>query len=173
MGLIHVYCGDGKGKTTAALGLAVRAAGADKNVIIVQFLKGGDSSELNSLRKISNITILRNKEDLGFLFNMNEQAKLKCCEMHNNNLLTALSQVNFNKCDMLILDEVTYAYEFNLVNKELIENLLENKPEHLELVITGRNPDSLFIDNADYISEINEKRHPYKNGVAARRGIEY
>ena len=152
MGLIHVYCGDGKGKTTCALGLALRAAGAKMNVVIIQFLKGSDTSELQSIKNIPEIKVLRNAEDYGFVSNMTPAQLENIKQMHNDNLNIALRLIETEKCDLLILDELTYVYDMKLIDTEKIDSLIKNKPENLELVITGRNPSSIFIDNADYIT---------------------
>lgn len=173
MGLIHVYCGNGKGKTTCALGLALRAAGAKMNVVIIQFLKGSDTSELLSLKNIPQISVLRNTQDFGFVNNMTPQQLEEVKQMHNNNLNIALRLIETEKCDLLILDELTYVYDMKLIDTEKIDSLINNKPENLELVITGRNPSSVFIDNADYITEMKALKHPFDKGIHARKGIEF
>ena len=173
MGLIHVYCGDGKGKTTCALGLALRAAGAEMNVVIIQFLKGSDTSELVSLRNIPQICVLRNTQDYGFVNSMTPQQLEEVKQMHNSNLENALSLIETGKCDLLILDELTYVYDMKLIDTEKIDQLIQNKPEKLELVITGRNPSSVIMDNADYITEMKAIQHPFDKGVCARKGIEF
>ncbi len=173
MGLIHLYCGDGKGKTTCALGLALRAAGAGLKVIIIQFLKGSDTSELYILKNIPNICIMRNDKDFGFVKSMTPVQLEQIKFMHNNNLNEALNCVDSGECDLLILDELTYVYDMKLIDIEKINQLIKNKPENLELVITGRNPNNIFIDNADYITEMKAIRHPFDKGIHARKGIEY
>lgn len=173
MGMIHVYCGDGKGKTTCALGLALRAAGADMKVVIVQFLKGSETSELKSISKIPNITVLRNAKDFGFINTMTDEQLSAVRDMHNENLMKASELVKYGECDLLILDEITYVYKMCLADKNIINDLVENKPQDLELVITGRDPDSIFTDNADYITEMKAVKHPFDKGVKARKGIEF
>lgn len=173
MGLIHVYCGDGKGKTTCALGLALRAAGAKMNVVIIQFLKGSDTSELQSIKNIPEIKVLRNAEDYGFVSNMTPAQLETIKQMHNDNLNIALRLIETEKCDLLILDELTYVYDMKLIDTEKIDSLIKNKPKNLELVITGRNPSSVFIDNADYITEMKALKHPFDKGIHARKGIEF
>lgn len=171
-GLIHVYCGDGKGKTTSAIGLAVRGAGSGMQVVLLQFLKGRPVSELESLKQIPGITVIRNNKDYGFYNTMTQQDKKDITGLHNENLNRALNFVKNDKCDMLILDEITAAYNYGLVDCSVIDDLLYHKKTELELVLTGRNPDSKFMDMADYISEIKKIKHPYDKNILARKGIE-
>jgi cob(I)alamin adenosyltransferase len=171
-GLIHVYCGDGKGKTTAALGLALRAAGSGMKVVILQFLKGRPVNELESLKLIPGITVLRNSKDFGFYNTMTDQDKADITRMHNENLKKALDLVQKEAYGLLILDEISAAYNHGLVGKEIIDDLIENKSEELELVLTGRDPAPLFLEKADYISEIKKIKHPYDKNIGARKGIE-
>ncbi len=172
-GLIHVYCGDGKGKTTAAIGLAVRAAGAGKQVIFAQFFKGGSTGELKSLEKLPGIRIFRNPEDLGFFKNMTKQQKEKAACMHTHTLEKIFLTMEKEPIDMVILDEITYPYEYGIIDKGLVERLVFQKPEFLELVLTGRNPASLFLEAADYITEMKKIRHPFDENIGAREGVEY
>ena len=171
--MLHVYCGDGKGKTTCALGLALRAAGAGMNVVIVQFLKGSHTSELESIKLIPNIKILRNQKDYGFVNNMTAEQLEQIKAEHNANLDKTLQLVDENKCDMLILDEVTYAYSMDIADKNKIEKLIKNRKNDIEMVVTGRDPDKFFIENADYITEMKCVKHPFEKGISARKGIEF
>lgn len=172
-GCIHIYCGDGKGKTTASLGLAIRAAGNGMKVIIVQFLKGRDTSELHSLEKIPNIKVIRNTKDFGFFNHMSQEEIKEITQMHTQNFLLALKQVKIEECDLLILDELCAAYEKSLIDQKIVQKFIHDKPGYLELVITGRNPDSFFVENADYISEIKKVKHPFDKNKPARKGIEF
>lgn len=172
-GLIHVYHGDGKGKTTAAIGLSVRAAGAGKQVIFAQFFKGGFTSELNSFEKIPNITVLRNKEDFGFFKNMTPEQKEKIKSMHTEIIKEVLKRIEECDIGMVVLDEITYPYMYGAIDRTMVEKLILNKPESLELVLTGRNPDSLFLEKADYITEMKKIKHPFDHNISAREGIEY
>lgn len=172
-GLIHVYCGDGKGKTTAAAGLALRASGCGKDVIFAQFMKGNDSGETAAMKGIERICILSNSKNYGFYHQMSGRDKEEVKREHNAILDRALQSIKKGECDILILDEITYPYRLNLVDKAVVEKLVREKPSHLELVLTGRDPDKLFLEYADYVTEMKCIRHPYEKGVAARRGIEY
>ncbi|SHO53353.1 cob(I)yrinic acid a,c-diamide adenosyltransferase [Anaerocolumna xylanovorans] len=172
-GLIHVYCGDGKGKTTAAAGLSIRAAGCGMKVVFLQFLKAMESGEIEILRKIDLITVIRNEKDYGFFNRMTEEDKLAITELHNKNLKAALDMVEREHCDMLVLDEVCAAYNYNLLDRGLVEKLVKEKRDDLELVLTGREPAPVFLEYADYVSEIRKIKHPYDRKITARRGIEY
>jgi len=173
-GLIHLYYGDGKGKTTAALGLALRAAGCGKNVIIVEFIKNWSSGEHNSLAQIINIQVFRGKAAGGkFIHEMTDEEKQETKTSQDECLQKAIKLIEAGLCDMLILDEATDAYELGVLDAVLLEELIYNKPEYLELVITGHNPDERLVKHADYVTEMKKHKHPYDEGVSARRGIEF
>ena len=167
--MLHIYCGNGKGKTTAALGLALRAAGSGMRVHFVQFLKGSDTSELNSLARIPEITVLRCDRNYGFTFRMTEADKAALTACHNAMLQTI--QERLPETDLLILDEFCAAYNQKLLDCDFAEQLIADCKT--ELVLTGRNPAEKFLAMADYISEIQAVRHPYEKGIAARKGIEF
>lgn len=169
MGFLHIYCGDGKGKTTAALGLALRASGAGMKVCFVQFMKGGETSELNSLRLIPDIKVMRCNKDYPFFWNMTEADKTEIAECHDRLLAEAFG----GGYDMIILDEFNSAYRHGLVDSEKAQGLILGGKSSAETVLTGREPADIFVDAADYISEIKCVRHPYESGVSARKGIEY
>jgi cob(I)alamin adenosyltransferase len=171
-GLVHIYCGDGKGKTTAALGLALRCSGRGKKVLIVQFLKNHDTGEINSIARIPEITLLRGKSANCFSLYMTEEQKNMCRILHNNNLKQALQLCENQEYKLIILDEIIGAYNKNLIDSELLLNFLQNKPQELEVVMTGRNPDKTLLSLADYISEIKKIKHPFDKGIKAREGIE-
>ncbi|MEM1483790.1 cob(I)yrinic acid a,c-diamide adenosyltransferase [Oscillospiraceae bacterium PP1C4] len=172
MGLIHVYCGDGKGKTTAAMGLAMRASGVGMKVLIVQFLKGQETGELRSLALLPNVSVIRGNPSGKFSFQMDERELQHTYDLHTKNLLTAIEAARAGNCDLLILDEIMGALSASLIDEDLMHNFIEHKPESLELVLTGRNPPDWLLEKASYISEICKRRHPYDQGIPARRGIE-
>ena len=173
MGFIHIYCGDGKGKTTAALGLAIRAAGSGMRVHIVQLLKGNFTSELKIFEEISNITVERCGKNYGFTFKMSDEDKIQLSKCHNELLLHAEALMKSGNIDMLIIDEFNAAYEYNLLDRELADRIFFEKPNEIELVLTGRRPSEKFIAGADYVSEIQAVKHPFEKGIAARKGIEF
>lgn len=172
-GLIHVYYGYGKGKTTAALGMALRASGCGKKVVIVQFLKKTQSSELKQLKHLSDITVLRGAATTKFSNEMKTAEKEETTRIHNTNLKQAMELVISKQCDMLILDEALDAYQLGMLDEFLFTSIIKDKPEMLELVITGHKPIDWVIKSADYITEMVKHRHPFDTGVKGRRGIEF
>ncbi len=172
LGLMHIYCGDGKGKTTAALGLAVRAAGSGLPVLLVQFLKSQETSELAALAHIPLIRILRGKGGDRFSFAMDEEQKAQTRRVHDGNLRQAIAAAQQGECALLILDESIGAYNRDLLDRQMLLDFVRNKPAQVELVLTGKNPPPELVDCADYVSEVRKIKHPYELGVPARRGIE-
>jgi cob(I)alamin adenosyltransferase len=166
--MVHIYTGNGKGKTTAAMGLAVRAAGQGKRVMIVQFHKGRETGELFSLAKIPGITVLRNRGDYGFFSALDEETRRRVIEENNENLEAAIG----SGADMIILDEALGAYNNGSVSRDAIDLLAESGGA-AEVILTGRNAPRHLVDAADYVSEIVKIKHPYEKGVEARKGIEF
>jgi cob(I)alamin adenosyltransferase len=173
MGLIHVYCGEGKGKTTAAVGLITRACGHGFRVLLVQFLKSGQSGELKTLSKMENVQILAGQVTSKFSIAMNEEEKRKTRDLHLNYFRTACRRVTQESIDVLVLDEVLGAIESGLMDEGELVDFLRHKPLDLEVVLTGRQASEEIFALADYISRIECVRHPYQHGILARRGIEY
>lgn len=171
-GLIHLYCGSGKGKTTAALGLAVRYAGSGGKVLFVQFFKTMDSSELNSLALLPNIEVLRNDSRFSFYDEMTPVQIEAVTRENNANLALALEKVRAGGCDMLVLDEIAGCYQYGLIDRGEVDRLLADT-HGVEIVLTGIYPPDSFTAAADYITEMVCRRHPYEKGIPARRGIEF
>ena len=175
-GLIHLYAGEGKGKTTAAVGLAVRATGAGKRVIFLQFMKGRDTGELHALDKLPGIEILRSEKDFGFYFQMTEEQKKELTRIHNGLLEQALHRAAAGEADVVVLDEVTYPINWKLLDETLLRRLLsreDDKPYFPEIVCTGRDPQEWLVDCADYVTRMECVKHPFDRGIGAREGIEY
>lgn len=169
-GLTHIYTGNGKGKTTAALGLCLRALGAGKRVCLVQFLKKGDFSELKALRRFPNCTIRQfGTSEFVDPKNVSIQQRAEA----QKGLEFARKAILCDPCDLLILDEILVALQFKLLKLEDILNLVAAKPSRLELVLTGRGAPQELIDAADLVSDIKEVKHPFQKGIKARRGIEF
>lgn len=170
--MLHIYCGAGKGKTTAAVGSAVRGAGAGIKVRFVQFMKGADTSELSVLENIPGLEIRRCDRDYGFYKNMSEADKSEITRCHSALLQFAFGMDN-TAPEMIILDEFCSAYAYGLMDTALAERLVMENKDSAEIILTGRDPAQIFIDAADYISEIHCVRHPYERGITARKGVEF
>ena len=170
-GLIHIYCGEGKGKTTAAVGLAIRAAGAGKKVLFTQFLKNGKSSELKILESIEGIEILKGVPVEGFVKHFDEAKKQKVSGDSKKQLREVISRAG--DYDMVIMDEIIPACAHGITEESDVADFIKNRPEKPELVLTGRHPSEALLSLADYVTEMQKCKHPYDCGVAAREGIEY
>lgn len=168
-GFIHIYCGDGKGKTTAAAGLALRAKGAGLEVCFGQFMKSGNSSELSALKK-ADISVFSVQNTFGFTWKMTLEQKEALHRINSDAIRKLLSEKE--KYDVLILDEIVSAYQHELVDRELVCQLLRER-DKTEIVLTGRNPSEELLEMADYVTEMKCVKHPYEKGVQARLGIEY
>lgn len=171
LGRIHIYCGDGKGKTTAATGLAVRAAGAGKRVVFTQFFKDGSSSEIKILSNVENIRLMHCKTVRGFWSRMDASQRKQAGEDYTK-LFTDV-MVAAKDCDVLILDEMISACNHGAVPEFQVADFLRTKPENLEVVLTGRNPSQVLLNFADYVTEMRKVKHPFDQGVMARKGIEF
>ncbi|HHV13674.1 MAG TPA: cob(I)yrinic acid a,c-diamide adenosyltransferase [Clostridiales bacterium] len=171
-GLIHIYTGTGKGKTTAAVGLGIRCAGNGGKVLFSQFLKDNKSSELNILKKTEHIHVELCGETFGFYFRMTEETKQRAGETYGDYLARILEAARKEEYRLLILDEIIAAYNYELVDRKVLLEFLATKPEHLEVVLTGRDPAEELLELADYVSEIVKIKHPYDKGIPARDGIE-
>ena len=167
-GMVHLYCGDGKGKTTAAMGLALRALGAGMRVAVVQFLKDGHSSELAPLEKLG-AAVFSGGCGSKFVFQMDQQEKEETRRQQDALLRRALAE----PCDLLVQDEACAACSLGMVDQELLRGAVQNRPAGCEVVLTGRDPAEWMQNAADYITEMRAVRHPFEKGVAARRGVDF
>ncbi|MDR3333403.1 MAG: cob(I)yrinic acid a,c-diamide adenosyltransferase [Treponema sp.] len=170
-GLIHLYIGNGKGKTTASVGLSVRAAGRDKRVVFAQFLKSGFTGELRSLETLG-IVVIRSEIPLGFTHLMDEAAKAACANEQGKVWNRVMEAIQAEPVDLLVLDEVLDALTTKMLDEQVFRSFVENKPAELELVLTGRGPAEWLVEKADYISEVKKVKHPFDRGMPARVGIE-
>ena len=171
-GLIHLYCGDGKGKTTASVGLAVRAAGAGRRVLFVQFLKDGSSSELNILRAIDGVDVRVCQKHYGFIWEMDEEEFERAAQDYAQLLYGALDAAG-QGYGLLVLDEAVSACNCGIISERALLDFFACRPEGLEIVLTGRDPSAALTAAADYITEMKKLRHPYDQGAPARRGVEF
>ncbi len=168
-GYVHVYTGNGKGKTTAALGLALRAAGAGMRVYIAQFVKGMHYSELDALdRYADRITLKQYGRDC-FIEKEPDQEDIRAAREGLEEVKGILSSGDYQ---MVVLDEANIATHYNLFSPDELIELVRSKPESVELVITGRDADPKVVALADLVTEMKEIKHYYKRGVQARQGIE-
>jgi cob(I)alamin adenosyltransferase len=172
-GLIHVYTGDGKGKTTAAIGLAVRTAGHDRKVLILQFLKGGaqNSGEIAALRKLG-IKVITFKDQISPLFDPGADiSKLKASVKESIEL--SIKEIKSGIYDLVVLDEFNNLLDSKLSDMDDIRRIIESKPESLEIVFTGRNAPDELVELADYATQILMTKHPFNSNIKARKGIEF
>lgn len=167
--MIHLYCGNGKGKTTAAMGLALRAAGRGERVVIAQFLKGADSGERYALAKLPQVELLPLPEQVKFTFQMDEQERLEASRRCRALLDEARERAK--DCFLLVLDEACAAVNSGLLPQEELLDCLDSLT--CEIVLTGRDPAPQLLERADYITQMEPLRHPYQRGITARKGIEW
>lgn len=170
VGLVQVYTGTGKGKTTASLGQALRASGKGQDVIIVQFMKGEiNYGELNSIEHLPNVTI----EQYGRPDFVNKANPAQVdIDWAEEGFQRAKEVISSGDYDMVVLDELNIALDYKLLDIEPVLEMIRSRPEHTELVLTGRYAPPAIIDIADLVSVISEVKHPYMKGIDAREGIE-
>ncbi|MEX1376478.1 MAG: cob(I)yrinic acid a,c-diamide adenosyltransferase [Eubacteriales bacterium] len=172
-GYLQVYTGNGKGKTTAAVGLAVRGAGAGLQVVVSQFMKAMDTSEVKILNKIENVDILRYAQSKKFVWDMTDKEKEHLGELMHRQLSDTLKEAKKDKADIVIFDELLGAFHAGFIGREQIENMLDNRPDTVEYIITGRNAPEWLLDRADLVTEMTEYKHYMAEGVNGRKGIEF
>jgi cob(I)alamin adenosyltransferase len=169
-GKVHIYTGTGKGKTTAALGLALRAIGAGFHVYMIQFMKGNPYSELESIKSLPNFTIKQfGREE----FVSKENPASIDRQYAREGFQHAYDIVSQGSHDLVILDEINVAMDYHLITIPEVLSLIENKPHHVEIVLTGRYAPPQVVKIADVVTEMLEIKHPFQNGTLARRGIDY
>lgn len=169
----HIYYGDGKGKTTAAIGLAVRAAGSKMKVLFVQFLKTEFSGERHILSHTENVTLTFCPLELKFTFEMDDKEKAQAAKIFKGIFDNAVTTALTEKYDMVVLDEVFEAINAHMLTESEVYEFITNAPSSMEIVMTGHNPPQKFMDCADYITEFKKIKHPYDRGITGRIGIEF
>lgn len=167
-GLVHLYWGEGKGKTTAAVGLALRMLGSGGTVTVVQFLKNGQSSELEPLRRLG-ARVYSGRPGTKFFSQMTPEEREEVRARHNDLLRQAME----SPCDLLVLDEACAAFRLGMVEENLLRRAVLERPAGREVVLTGRDPAPWMQEAADYSTEMCCHKHPYRQGIAARKGVEY
>jgi cob(I)alamin adenosyltransferase len=170
-GYIQIYTGNGKGKTTAALGLALRAAGHKQRVYIGQFLKGHMYGELLSAKILSPYITIEQFGRSGFI-HVTKDPDTEDIQKAKRGLKKCLNAMLSKKYRITVLDEINVAVYFKLVSEKEVLELLDQKPEDVEVILTGRYAPASFLKRADLVTEMKEKKHYYRKGVKAREGIE-
>jgi cob(I)alamin adenosyltransferase len=169
IGYVQVYTGDGKGKTTAALGLALRAAGAGLKVFIGQFLKSGETSEIKALKRLSDRITVEHYGRPHFVRGVPEAEDIRAARQGLERIKKVLAEGRYH---VVILEEANVAVKYGLLRCEDVLHLIQTKPRETELVITGRDAPPEIIDRADLVTEMTEIKHYFHQGVPARIGIE-
>lgn len=170
-GLVQVYTGNGKGKTSAAFGLALRAVGRGLNVYVIQFIKGGfDYGELYAIDKLPNFTL---KAFGRGRFITEIPPGKKDIRLAEEAFQLAKETVEGGKYDVVILDEISVALKLKLIDVDRVLKIIKNKPKHVELVLTGRYAPRKIVEAADLVTEMKERKHSFNEGHVARKGIEF
>ncbi len=169
MGKTQVYTGDGKGKTTAAMGQALRALGHGQRVLVVQFLKGRPTGEINILREMKNVTV----ERFGSSQFVCGDPTPEDMTLAREGFEKARAAVMSGDYDLVILDEINILVDYKMIDVDQVLGLIKERPEGVELILTGRNAHPQVVDAADLVSEVRAVKHYYKEGVGARPGVEY
>ncbi len=171
-GCIHIYEGDGKGKTTASVGLAVRCAGSGQKVLFTQFLKGNSSNELNVLEQIPNLMVYRNEKEYGFVFCMDPEEKIEAKNYYREHFRETIYYAKREHVRLLVMDELIDAYTLGMVDPTEVQHFLLTKPDDMEVVMTGHSAPEELVHIADYVTHMAKKKHPFDMGLSARVGIE-
>jgi cob(I)alamin adenosyltransferase len=168
-GYIQVYTGNGKGKTTAALGLAIRAAGAGLKVFIAQFIKMGEYSEINALKRFNDLITVKQFGSGRFIKGKPSASDIEAARKGVEEIRAVFISGQHN---VVIMEEANVAVRLGLLSAEDIMEIMVEKPQNMELVITGRGADSRIIEKADLVTEMKQVKHYFQKGVKARIGIE-
>ncbi|MHC1750051.1 MAG: cob(I)yrinic acid a,c-diamide adenosyltransferase [Cellulosilyticaceae bacterium] len=173
-GLVHVYCGEGKGKTTSAIGLGIRAIGNNLKVIMIQFLKNNNTGECKALAALEpQFKVFHFEKERGFTWTLTEEEKEELKNEIQIAIKFAKKVMDTEECDVLILDEILGAIKAGFLETQDVCTLIEEKSEYVELILTGRYVPDEIQEKADYISRIEPVKHPINKGIMARKGIEY
>lgn len=182
LGLIHIYTGDGKGKTTAAFGLALRALGCGLKVLCIQFLKGEGppSGEVKALEKVKGITVIRHRQIHPMFWRKSiRQDKARYADELSKLRSSLVSSIGdagrlmkSRRYDLVILDEIINAASSKIIDQKIILDLIRSRPKDVELILTGRGASKELMAAADYVTQMQEIKHPYRRGIKSRQGIE-
>ncbi|MEG6617140.1 cob(I)yrinic acid a,c-diamide adenosyltransferase [Peptococcaceae bacterium 1198_IL3148] len=172
-GLVLVFTGEGKGKTTAALGTALRAWGQGMKVLFLQFIKGSwHTGEQKAFAKLGN-NIEIHQLGLGFIDFNDENQMLQHRQAAQQGIKMAQAAIASGEYQMIVLDEINYAIAYRLVEATAVVELIKTKPQHLHIILTGREASAEIIDLADLVTKMEMIKHPYQKGITAQKGIEF
>lgn len=164
---LHIYIGNGKGKTTAAAGLSIRALGRNLSVAFLQFLKNGSSGEIKSLEMLGAKTFSAGGSKFFYLMTAAEQKNA------SNEIISLLNNIEALHFDIIVLDEILDVIDNNIISESRLTDFINHKLPESEIILTGRTAGDNLIKLADYVSEIHAVKHPYNKNIPARKGIEY
>lgn len=173
--MIELYCGDGKGKTTASIGLAIRAAGHKIPVYFYQFMKDGSSGEIEVLKTIPGIHVKYPPVFYGFVRNMTKEQKEEM-KSHYMSMLKSIKQImaeHPKEFIVIVMDEVIHACNYELLLESELCEIIKQGSTNIEIILTGRNPSQALLELANYVSNIQKVKHPFDMGKIAREGIEF
>lgn len=170
--MIIVNTGEGKGKTTAAIGASIRMAGHNRQVLFSQFLKDNTSGECQILAQIAQIELLLPKRSFGFTFQMDESTRREAKEFYSNYFEAVVKESETGDYAMVVLDEIIGAINTNMVDERTVLNFLQRNKDKFEIILTGRAPSEELQKMADYVTDMKKIKHPFDLGIATREGIE-
>lgn len=169
--MIHIYHGDGKGKTTAACGLSLRAAGHGFKVLFAQFFKDGSSGEIAAMAAVPNIEIQHPQCHHGWYKTLSNDERAEIGQCYRQFLKKIIGEAE--RYDLIVLDESVSAYNYEVIDRQALLSFLRIQGGLREIVLTGRGPAPELLALADYVTEMRKEKHPFDRGIAAREGIEY
>ena len=171
--MLHIYYGDGKGKTSSAIGLSIRYAGTNKKVMFVQFLKNNKSNERKILDIIDNIFLYPCPENVKFVFDMTNREKTDIYQQYNHIFTDSFNIVISQNYDMIVFDELNCVIDNNLIDIDIVKSYISEYKNKKEIILTGYALPNDLVNLADYISNIQKVKHPFDSGISARLGVEY
>lgn len=173
-GLVQGYTGDGKGKTTAAIGQGIRAYGNGLKVAMIQFLKGGPTGELTTFKELGdNFKVYRFEKQRDFVWNLDEKEVIELKKEIREGFNFAKKLISENQCDILIMDEIMGVLKNKFITAQEVSELIDNKPYNMELILTGRDIPKEILEKCDLVTEMKCVKHYFEKGIPSRKGIEF
>ncbi len=169
--MIHLYYGQGKGKTTAACGLVLRASGSGMKVLFSQFFKNGSSSEIKGMSRLENVDVMIPSLNYGRFKTMSDEQKREISDDYHEFLKSVKEKAG--EYELIVLDEIVSAYKYGVVGHDTLMEFLKEQGHEREIVLTGRDPAPELLEIADYATEMRKEKHPFDKGIKARKGIEF